>query len=96
MSAWSAAVSRTPCLVGVEGELLQIQVSTDPRLLEELLDCLAGLPFPINPQIYHGVPTIIEFPAYERQLDRVRTALRNYGFDDAAISVNSMLQAISG
>ena len=27
-----------------------------PRLLEDLLECLASVPFPINPQIYHGLP----------------------------------------
>lgn len=59
-------------------ELIQVRVSTDPRRLEELLDCLANLSFPINPQIYHGVPTIVEFPAYESSLHQVRDALQGY------------------
>jgi hypothetical protein len=71
-------------------ELVQVRVSTDPRCLEELLDCLAGLSFPINPQIYHGVPTIVEFPAYESQIPQVRSALRAYNFDIS----NSFLYAV--
>jgi hypothetical protein len=71
-------------------ELIRIRVSTDPRSLEELLDCLANLSFPINPQIYHGLPTIVEFPAYESHLPQIRSALRAYNFD-----VSSMLEAIT-
>ena len=64
-------------------ELVQVRVSTEPRCLEELLECLAGLSFPINPQIRHGVPTIVEFPAYENNLHQVRSALQAYNFDVA-------------
>ena len=62
-------------------ELVRVRVSTDPRRLEELLDCLAGLSFPINPQIYHGVPTIVEFPAFDSILPDVQSVLLTRGFD---------------
>jgi hypothetical protein len=85
----------TRLLAGREGELVQVRISTDPRCLEEVLDCLAGLSFPINPQLYHGVPTIVEFPAYESRLLEVREALRVYGFDSESMRVSPMVQAIS-
>ena len=80
---------------GREGELVQVRVSTDPRLLEDLLECLASVPFPINPQIYHGRPTIVEFPAYEKHLYEVRDALRAFGLAPAVLTVSSMLEAIA-
>ena len=82
-------------LSGSEGELIQIRVSTEPRSLEELLDCLASLSFPINPQIYHGVPTTVEFPAYGNRLREVQDALRACSFDPDSIRVSSMIQAIT-
>ena len=82
-------------LSGTEGELVQVRISTEPRRLENLLDCLAGLSFPINPQIYHGVPTVVEFPAYEGRLSQMREALLVMGFDPASIRTSGMLQAIT-
>jgi hypothetical protein len=82
-------------LSGNDGELVQVRVPTDPKLLEDLLECLSGVPFPINPQIYHGIPTVVEFPAYETHLRDVRDALALYGFDPASIRVDSMLEAIA-
>jgi hypothetical protein len=91
MSVWPIAVPPRPHLTGREGELVLVRVDTDPRLLEDVLECLAGVPFPINPQIYHGRPTTIEFPAYEQHLYEVRDALRTFGIE---VRVNSMLDAI--
>ena len=82
-------------LSGSEGQLVQVRISTEPRRLEDLLECLARLSFPINPQIYHGVPTIVEFPAYEGRLAGMRDALGSGGFDPASIQTSGMLQAIS-
>jgi hypothetical protein len=82
-------------LSGSEGELVQVRISTEPRRLEDLLDCLAGLSFPINPQIYHGVPTIVEFPAYKGRLAEMRDGLRLVGFESASIQTSGMLQAIT-
>ena len=86
---------RAPLLTGREGELIQVRVSTEPRLLEDFLECLASVPFPINPQIYHGRPTIVEFPAYEQHLYEVRDALRTFGFDPSLVRVSSMIEAIA-
>ena len=94
MSVWPSACPGS-ILTGSEGELLQVRIAADARLLEELLDCLAGLSFPINPQIYHSIPTVVEFPVYQARLGELRDALRAYGFDAAGIHVSGMLQAIS-
>lgn len=96
VSVWqSATSSRVPFLTGAEGELVLVRVSAEPRALEELLDCLASVPFPINPQIYHGVPTVVEFPAWENKLHVVRDALRAYGFDAGSLKTRDMLAAIT-
>ena len=79
MSAWP--VSNT--LTTPEGELISIRVSVEPHLLENLLETLAELPFPINPQIYHGVGhdhvTSAEFPAYASWTAAIRAALATAG-----------------
>lgn len=93
MCAWSpapvAAVFSTP-----EGELIQIRVSTEPWHLESVLDCLASLSFPINPQIYHGIPTVVEFPGYLNQVPDIRKSFEENGLDPATIQTSSMLEAI--
>jgi hypothetical protein len=96
-------------LCGREGALVSVSISVDPRHLESLLEALAQLSFPINPQIYHDAAliyrypdfheeteatTLVEFPAYEAQLDDVRAALRAYGFDPASVRVTGMLDDI--
>jgi hypothetical protein len=90
------ALPSHPLLSGPEGELVRVRISTDPRLLEDLLESLASVRFPINPQISHGRPTEVEFPAYEQHLYEVRDALRTFGFDPSALRVSSMLDAIAG
>ena len=40
-------------LSGSEGELVAVSVSVSPHDLEALLEGLACVDFPINPQIYH-------------------------------------------
>lgn len=95
MSARTNIFTPTRFLTGSEGELVQVRISTEPRCLEDLLDCLASLSFPINPQLYHGVPTVVEFPAYEGGLPQVSAALRLSGFDPDSMSVSSMVQAIT-
>jgi hypothetical protein len=92
MSVWPNAVPVAPVLCGVEGELINIRVSIDPRLLEDLLDCLAQVSFPINPQIYHGRPTVVEFPAYEGKLREVREILGVHGFSPRDVQVRHALE----
>jgi hypothetical protein len=85
----------SPALRGIEGELVSVRISIEPRLLEQTLETLARLAFPINPQIYHHADrTVVEFPAWAGRLAEVREALRWNGFDPAALSVRGMLDDI--
>jgi hypothetical protein len=110
MSVWSF-VHRThsPALLGSQGELVSISVTVEPRDLEDLLEALAALDFPINPQIYHDAAvvyvdggggqreepaTIVEFPAYAGGLPKIRSVLEASGFGSQAISVSPMLEEI--
>ena len=101
MSVWPTA-EYSPSLRGAEGILLSIRISVEPRLLEELLEALAEVSFPVNPEIHHPapapagrrLPTTVEFPAYENRLGEIREALRRRGFDPGAARVMDMLQEI--
>ncbi len=88
-----------PSLSGTEGELVSVRVSVEPRLLEELLETLAQVPFPINPQLHHQPlsnhgSTIVEFPAYSGRLEDVRRTLARAGFDPQTVEVKNMLEEI--
>jgi hypothetical protein len=102
-------MSAAAALCGREGALVSVSISVDPRHLESALEALAQLSFPINPQIYHDAAliyrypdyheeteptTLVEFPAYEAQLEDVRAALRAYGFDPSDAHVTRMLDEI--
>lgn len=95
VSVWHSALHSASFLSGSEGELVSIRVSADPRSLEDLLECLATLAFPVNPEIYHGVPTVVEFPAWESRLYEVRDALRAFGFDPESAVLTRMVDTIS-
>ena len=101
MSVWPLS---TP-----EGQLVSVSIRVDPNGLESLLEALARVSFPINPQIYHDAAvvyryadehekseatTLVEFPACETRLSEVRSALEGLGFDSAAMLVVSMLDDI--
>jgi hypothetical protein len=88
----TASLPHTAALFGREGELISLSISTDPKLLEDLLESLASLDFPVNPQLYHR-PTevLVEFPAYSSQVEQVRGALVRLGFDAGAIQVSRPL-----
>jgi hypothetical protein len=85
------------CLTGSEGDLVSVRICEEPRLLEKLLDALASVSFPVNPQIYHqaavGPVTIVEFPAFSNQLTEVRLALSASGLD-STVHVRNMLEDI--
>ena len=96
VSVWNGSAFPLPSfLSGSEGELVSVRIAVHPRGLEDLLDCLAGLPFPVNPEIRHGVPTTVECPAWASSLARVEDALRSAGFEADAICVRPMLAALS-
>jgi hypothetical protein len=110
MSAWaSAAVETSPLLGGVEGALVSVSVYSEPSCLEELLDALARLDFPINPQIYHDAVliyhypdhheeneavTLVEFPAYESHLAEIRNVLESFGFPAGSVHSTAMLDEL--
>ncbi len=80
--------SPTPALFGLEGELVSLSISVEPRLLEDLLEALARLDFPVNPQLYHRPAHVtVEFPAYSTRVDEVRNALRRHGFATSSLRV---------
>lgn len=59
-----------------EGELLQVRLRVESRHLEDVLDALAALPFPVNPELCHvGLHSVVDFPAYENHLETVTAAL---------------------
>jgi hypothetical protein len=109
MSVWQSSLESSPALETSEGALISISVSVEPRLLEDLLEALAQLPFPINPQIYHDaalryvyadgseelVPTtLVDFPAYAGWLPEIRRVLESYGFSPDCLQVTGMLDEI--
>lgn len=81
-------------LIGPEGELLSVCVEVEPRRLEAVLEALASLTFPVNPEIIHGRPgsaVVVEFPAYEIRVNEVRDALEPLGIAPEAIETRSAL-----
>ena len=113
MSVWPKPLLRgwgdTPSLSSSEGALVSVSISVDPHCLESLLEALAQVSFPINPQIYHEAAivyryadereetestTLVEFPGYAGRVDEVRQAIASFGFDPASIQVIGMLDEI--
>ena len=79
----------TPHLHGAEGELVVIRISADARHLEDVLEAVAELPFPINPEIYHVTPqeSRVEFPAYSQRVEEVRAILALRGLPADCLQV---------
>ena len=109
MSVWPSISGFCPSLESSEGELVSVSVSVDPKLLEDLLEALAQLQFPINPQIYHDaalryvyadgheelVPTtLVDFPAYAGRLPEISRILEAYSFSQDSLQVTGMLDEI--
>ena len=53
---------RPDSLATSEGTLISISISVQPSRLESLLEVLAGVSFPVNPQIYHDAALVSRFP----------------------------------
>jgi len=102
MSVWSTVDPATLPLLGTEGALVSVSISVEPPRLEALLDALAHLDFPINPQICHDAGpathpvTMVGFPAYEKRLPEIRSLLENCGFPAKSVLATSMLDSIRG
>jgi hypothetical protein len=99
-----------PSLRGAGGELILISIAVEPRSLESLLDTLAELPFPVNPEIYHNADVtriypdgrqecepavLVDFPAWEYNLEAVREALSARGFPPEALSARNLLEGMA-
>ena len=108
MSVWPDFAVEFP-LSGREGDLVSISVRVEPRHLESMLEALAQVSFPVNPQIYHDAAivfvfpdghreaeatTLVEFPAYAARLEEVRRAVESHGFDPGSVHVTAMLDEI--
>jgi len=88
----TASLLPEPALFGREGELISLSIATEPRLLEDLLEALARLDFPVNPQLYHRSTEVrVEFPAYSRQIEQVRETLLREGFDAGNLAISRAL-----
>ena len=98
MSVWPKTVPEHLSLPDSEGALVSVSIQVAPRHLELLLEALALIEFPINPQIFHeaGPGSLVEFPAYENHIDQVYRALQAFGFERDCVRVTSMLDAIRG
>ena len=109
MSVWPNHSIAAPALESSEGALISVSVNVEPQLLEDLLEALAQLQFPINPQIYHDaalryvyadgrevtVPTtLVDFPAYSGRLPEIRRMLEAYNFAPNSLHVTGMLDDI--
>jgi hypothetical protein len=78
-----------------QGELVMARVKVDAGMLEDALDTLATLPFPVNPELRHkGLDTEIEFPAYAGSLPEVDGAFRARGLYVGAVESTPMIEAI--
>ena len=97
MSACPRPTPSVPSLFGREGELVLVRVAVEPKLLEDLLDVLAELDFPVNPELQHRPAQVtVEFPAYSARVADVRRALHRRGFNSASIEVANMLAYAHG
>ncbi len=109
MSVWLKALPANAPLSGSEGPLVCVSIQVDACDLESLLESLAKINFPINPEIYHDATvvtvfpdgheeavsaTLVEFPAWASRVDEVRRALAASGFSADAVQVTSMLDEI--
>lgn len=84
-------------LFGLEGELVLLRINVEPRLLEDLLEALSSVDFPVNPQLYHRTGQVsVEFPAYSTHVDRVRDALGANGFDPKSLELSAVLSLAQG
>ncbi len=92
----TASLPSESALFGREGELISLSIATEPRLLEELLEALASLDFPVNPQLYHRTAEVrVEFPAYSSQVERVRETLDREGFDRGNLEISRALGRVA-
>ncbi len=90
----SVAVA-SPLFAGPEGELLLVRLQVPAVNLETVLDSLALLPFPINPELRHGYPeSVVEFPAYATRTEEIRCVLDASGLTGVRVSVSPLMLSL--
>src|ERR1700690_2218974 len=109
MSVWPKTLPLVPSPSTAERALVSVSIHVEPHCLESLLEALALVSFPINPQIYHEAALVyrfadgrqesewvpmVEFPDYEAHEDEGRHAVQAYGFEADCIHVIGMWQEI--
>ena len=88
MSVWPTSQGTAPALYGLEGELVQLHISVEPKLLEDLLELLARLDFPVNPELHHKPNLVsVAFPAYSGRVDEVRKLLNLFDWNEDCLKV---------
>lgn len=95
MSVWPNEAPVSP-LSGSDGALVSVSIEVESRQLESLLEALAAVDFPINPQIQHlRATSVVEFPAYEPHVQEVRRTVSAFGFDPENVRTRSMWEKIA-
>lgn len=90
--AAASAAAPVPSLHGAAGDLVLIRIAADARHLEDVLAAVAELPFPVNPEIQHGAfQSLIEFPAYSKWVEEIRSVLEAGGLSRDFVRVDSVL-----
>jgi hypothetical protein len=88
--------SARPVLRSPQGDLVFVRVHVDPRSLEDALEALCDLDFPINPEIRHGYPdTVIEFPAYDALIPEIEGLLRRSGIEGIDVEQAAIMRAMA-
>jgi len=82
-------------LTGLEGELVLIRICVEARHLEDLLEALAEVPFPLNPQICHQPETVVEFPAYSSRVHEIEQVIAKLGLEASQMTVVNLLESIA-
>lgn len=71
-----------------DDEVITVRISVEAQHLEELLEALAGLSFPVNPRIDHRhLTSVVEFAAAPSRLTDVRRTVKCAGFDPRSVEV---------
>jgi hypothetical protein len=96
MSVWQAVLSPHLNARGSSADLVSVSIPIAASRLESLLETLAVLDFPVNPEIDHSAQpdTVVEFPAYAGDLEKVCGALRRAGFEEGTVRVRPMIDRI--
>ncbi len=90
-------IESVPHLFGAQGALVDLCIPVEPRMLEDLIEALASLDFPVNPRLLHHPGVVyLEFPAYENHLPLVRKLLTEVGFDAESIEVREAMMCHAG